>query len=86
MSSFGIIPGGNRLIVVAYVIFGLSRSDKKVWNAGWNRAWNASRMMGAFDCESDSCRNKDAASSAFDVEGFSRRTCFFALSAFNAHS
>jgi hypothetical protein len=70
----------------ADVMFGGSRSERKICHAGWKREWKASRRTGAFGCLRMSCRNKEAASVAFDTEGFSKRTCLPALRDLSAHS
>lgn len=70
----------------ADVIFGGSRRDRYVCQAGWKRTWKASSMTGALGSLRSSCRNNDAASVALDVDGFSNSTCFPALMDLSAHS
>jgi hypothetical protein len=57
-----------------------------ICQVGWKRGWNASRRIGGLGCLSSSWRINDAASVAFEVDGFSRRTCLLAARALRAHS
>lgn len=52
-----------------------SRVDLNSCMAGANREWNASISTGALGCDNSGSLNNVSASSAFDDEGFSRRTC-----------
>lgn len=67
-------------------MFGGSRRGRKAEKVGWKRIWNASRRTGAFGCFKVSCLKSMAASLAFEVEGFSSKTCLPAFNDLSAHS
>lgn len=87
MSSLPKKPAGMPMEGSAVSMSSLGdRREKKARQAGWKMEWKASRRTGLGDGREVWNLKRAFASVAFEVSGFSKRSCFPVQSARIAHS